>query len=474
MSARFCGACGSPLAPDLRFCTSCGEPVGGPVGAPPQQPTAPQQPVAPPAYAFAAQSAPPPPPEILGSDGWASSPPPGSPAEPPRRRLLLVGGLATVLVLAGGGTAAVFLLGGEGSHLVGGQELPGAVSSEPERVWSWSAPAEVYGGVATDDVLILGNSESGEVWAFDHDGEERWSTELPLGGGVHLASADGEVLIAGAYEGYGLTGLSADDGKELWTFDEGYTSYLHDDVVVWGSEEEIGALDLATGEELWRHDGSALAAIGDVVAVVDGDEVSRLALRSGESEWTSSFRTDEEDYPEIAVNDEMIAVGGTEGATAYAMDDGKELWSVPGGPDGAGVGVFSPTEVTVSERDFESEDAEARVSVHDREGERGVLDVDDSYAYFSSVEMGGETYAFEGSSGRVYDAEYDIVGRYPGYVSFVDGGLYAAEDGQVSYYEIGEASPVWEMSGPDPEYAGVLAADGLVVVYAGNEVTAYR
>jgi hypothetical protein len=470
MSAvRFCGACGGRLAPELKFCTSCGQPAAQ-VATPPVAPVAPVAPY--PSFGPPSPAAGPGVSETLSSAPWAPSPHLGP--TPPRRhgRLLLVGGLAGLLVAVGGGTAAVLLFGGGG-----GGDLVGAVTSDPEKAWTWEAPEDVYGGVAVGELLIFSNGETGEIWALDDAGEERWTTLLDGGGGVYLSTDDGEIALASGYEGYGISALDTGDGDELWSFDEGAATQVVGDTVLWSNDTEVGALDVATGESRWTESGGGqLVATEDGAFMIDDDEVHRLSLESGEIEWSETLPDGEEDeYPVLAANDEMVAVGGSWGATAYDLQDGAELWSVSGGPNGASVGVFSDTEVYVSETDYSEEETEPSVTVHDSDGERGSLDVgDDGYVWMTQIEMGGDSYAYDGASGRVYDAELDTIGRYEGTVTFVDGGLYAVEEDEISYFELGASSPGWELTAPTADWTGLLAADGLLVLYAGDEVTAYH
>lgn len=79
LKARFCGACGEPLAPEARFCRSCGAPAEPPAMTGPSKPL----------------------PSLPGTPVPPTAAPPASGAST-IRRLLLIGGLVLVVVLVAG------------------------------------------------------------------------------------------------------------------------------------------------------------------------------------------------------------------------------------------------------------------------------------------------------------------------------------------------------------------------------------
>lgn len=473
----FCGQCGVPLPGPVKFCPSCGQ-VQVAASPPPVQPVQPVQPAAwqpPPPPAYAPPAAPP----SYEQLDWSQ--PPSQPRSRSRRALLLVGGLVLLLVV-GGSVAAVLLLGGNDSRLLGGGALVGAVTEEPDEQWSWSPPGTVFGGVAVGDVLVVGSDGDEGVTALDEDGKELWTSDV--GGYPYAFAEQDDVVLVSPLEGEGTVVLSVETGEELWSFDDGYVSRATEDGLLrttYEADQSLDLLDAKTGDELWSvSSGESFTVTDDAAYALDGGELSRIALDSGEEEWSIStdFRADDESYVWLAATDDMVVLSDGDVA-AFDADGGDELWTENGG-DGTEVGVFSTSRVFLLQSDYTDDEMLTEVTVYDRDGRVGDLDLDPE-DYFSGLpfESGGKEYNLDFSAGRLFDEELEEIGQYDGTLALVDGGLYThEEDGELSYYELGSGSPEWSVDGPvsdDEEYgASLVPFDDRLVVVTSDEVVSYK
>lgn len=469
----FCGECGVPLPGPVKFCPSCGH-VQLPAARPGQAaPPASWQPPPPPAYA------PPATPPSYEQLDWSQP----QRQQPPRSRraLLVVGGLVLLLV-AGGSVAAVLLLGGNDSRLLGGGSLVGAVTEEPEEQWSWSTSGTMFGGVAVGDVLVVGSDGDEGVTALDEDGEELWTSEV--GGYPYAYAGQDDVVFVSPLEGEGAEVLSVETGEELWSFDNGYVSRATEKGLVrttYDDDQTLDLLDAKTGDELWSVPaGDSFTVTDDAAYVLDGSELTRLSLDSGEEEWSigTDFRADDESYVWLAATDDMVVLSDGD-VVAFDAESGDELWT-EGGSDGTEVGAFSATRVYLLQSEYTDDEMLTEVTVYDRDGRVGDLDLDPE-DYFSGqpFESDGDEYNLDYSEGRLYNEELEEIGRYDGTLALVDGGLYThEEDGELSFYELGSGSPTWSIDGPvsdSEEYgASLVPFDGRLVVVTADEVVSYK
>jgi hypothetical protein len=299
--------------------------------------------------------------------------------------------------------------------------------------------------------------------------------------------------VAGG-EADGVGAISVEDGHELWWADSGYPASTLDGglVVVEGSEESSTAdlvrTDAESGDEKWRMgDVSNFAVGGDTVYVVKDGELSSLDWGSGKADWSVDVSVDDEDYVQLAAAKDIVAVGGGSDVTAYDADGGDELWTYS--PDDSdadlSIGVFSEDRVYVSETSYDEdfEVSTSTVTVRDREGRVGEIDLDDDeYLYGSGVVSGGKAWFVDLSNGDTYDEDVQQVASYDGSLTLVDKGVYALDSDSITFHEYGEDRSEWELDLPgsdsdsdsDSVSRSVYAVDDAVLVVDGGEVTAYR
>lgn len=133
---------------------------------------------------------------------------------------------------------------------------------------------------------------SGQVRAFDSDGEERWSvdstalveagTDIRFAGGM-VAAGDVLVVLAWGRDAWGrATALDVATGRTVWSVNVG-AAVPHPPVAVGGAiaivgTDQLTALDARSGDVRWRRDleldtaGEALVtALGGNVAVLDAE-----------------------------------------------------------------------------------------------------------------------------------------------------------------------------------------------------------
>ncbi len=218
-----------------------------------------------------------------------------------------------------------------GPHRDGRAEMFGSLAAWPEN------PAEVWrigvglghASPVTDGERVYVFSRVGgdeTVAAYElADGARRWSRAYPvnfrprMGGGHHGAGPKSTPIVAGGrLVTFGITGVlsswDAATGEKQWQIDfaehheqepfprwgSSFSPLIQGDRVVvhFGSEEgALLALEAATGEELWRYEGSAPSYGSPVFGSLDGHEQlvtltadGLLALSfDGEELWSHEF-----------------------------------------------------------------------------------------------------------------------------------------------------------------------------------------
>jgi outer membrane protein assembly factor BamB len=179
--------------------------------------------------------------------------------------------------------------------------------------------------------------------------------------------ADGRLLVSGSPcpAGDGRSVLAALDvatGEELWRTDPMEEIWppplagLGDGVVVRGSPVGLAAVDVTNGEVVWEANG--LRAVGDgpdyVVAVVGvGEEAQQsrtfavLDRRTGAERWRAAI---DGEYLTAAVGDSaVVAVGVDERTVGYDARSGAMRWEAPFAIGGeAGGGAVAGVIVTVT------------------------------------------------------------------------------------------------------------------------------
>lgn len=151
------------------------------------------------------------------------------------------------------------------------------------------------------ETLYLG-SES-DVIAFDvENGEERW--RFTGGEPVPFAVQEDTVLVQQKNDlGYfaGVVGLNSDDGTRQWERSEdSLTSQSFqyavdsDGLFLWTTRDEVVALSLSDGSDLWTApfgsiEGTATAVAANAVVYTAGDRVEMLSKDTGETRLTKDI-----------------------------------------------------------------------------------------------------------------------------------------------------------------------------------------
>ncbi len=465
---RFCGSCGTALAtPPQPFCTSCGRPTtaAAPVPAPAPAP-APHQPN----------------PDVLGVGG----PPPAVGGR--RRWPVVVAGVAALAVVGGGVVAATTLLGGGDVRTSDGTPLPSAVTSEPEEQWTYDYAGDYLSAAAGVGDRVVLVDENGDVVGLDSDGDRDWTSDDHAASYLLAVPGHDDLVIVAGGEAGGVGAISVDDGHELWWADSGYPVATLDGglLIVDGSEEssttDLLRADPESGDEKWRMgDVSNFGVGGDTVYAVEDGELSRLDWGSGKADWSVEVPFDDlEDYVQLAVTDKLVAMADDD-VWAYDSESGDELWTYsPDDPDAdVSIGAFSEDRVYVSESSYdeEFEVSSSAVTVRDREGTVGEIDLDDDeYLYGSGLESGGKSWFVDLGNGDTYDEEVQRVASYDGTLTLADKGVYAVDSDSISFHEYGEDRAAWELDLPDDdsETRSVYAVDDALLVVDDGELTSYR
>lgn len=203
---------------------------------------------------------------------------------------------------------------------------------------------DVVSPIVTDDVVVVGTyntsyDERGEiegVYGIDpDDGSERWRTEFrELDGMWQLSEADGVVYVSFLGSNERLVALDVRTGDELWrrSLPLNGTPTIADGRVFLGLYEQTGehrslaAFDRQTGDELWRKrtgprwaDSGFAVADGLVYHVGEFNLVARR-VETGERVWTfggpEKQRTDLRTTPVVA-GDSVYLNGYEQRKTVY-------------------------------------------------------------------------------------------------------------------------------------------------------------
>jgi outer membrane protein assembly factor BamB len=209
-----------------------------------------------------------------------------------------------------------------------------------ESVWDTETDSPLSGGPGVGDGLVLLGTSDGEVIALgEDDGEIKWrarvSSEV-----LSSPGSRGGVSVARTIDGK-LFGLSADDGTRLWVYDRttpvltlrGTSSpALAEGAAIAGFDNgQVVAIALSNGQPLWEArvavprgrtelermvDIDADPVIEDkaVYAVTYQGQVAALELFSGEVIW----RRDMSSHAGLGVGPENV----------YVTDDASHVWAL--------------------------------------------------------------------------------------------------------------------------------------------------
>ncbi|MEL6878718.1 MAG: PQQ-binding-like beta-propeller repeat protein [Pseudomonadota bacterium] len=240
-----------------------------------------------------------------------------------------------------------------------------ALSESPSRVWTAQiagatdrvrlAAAPVIGG----DALYAVGSD-GTIHSFDADtGARRWDVSAAMesdmrpsafGGGVSYS--DGRLYATnGAGE---VKALNAEDGSEIWKVKpsgplRGSPTIAFGQVYVMTQDNQVIALDAASGELLWNDAGSATqagvfgvaapaAGQGTVIAGYSSGELSAYRYENGRTLWADALsRTNistqvgsltDIDADPIIDSGRVYALGQGGRMAAYELVTGQRIWEL--------------------------------------------------------------------------------------------------------------------------------------------------
>ena len=376
-----------------------------------------------------------------------------------------------MLVVVAAAAGAWWVLGRGGSDGYA-YPLDQPVTDEPDLAWSWEA-SDTVGSVATlgDDTFV---TDGGDVVALDEDGEERWTTSVDDIGYVRADPEHDDFVLVIASEESAITAISVDDGDELWNVD-GDLEVWADDFLLTSTDEELARVDPADGDEVWSVDieGDA-GASPDAAYVVKNGELRKLSVADGDEEWTVDVDVEDSDFGNIAVADGYVALSGETEVVAFDGESGDELWTEDAGPDGASIGLMSPTQVFVAPVGLR-----VRRRRHRRRLRRGRQGREHRFrvgvllrgAGASRVVTTTPSTTATGSSTTRSSTRSGAKHQSP--TALVDGGIYELEDGELSYFGFDEKKAVWTVSDDFAEEAYLGSGDGRIYVLDGDELLTY-
>ena len=164
-----------------------------------------------------------------------------------------------------------------------------------KTMWQVITGLAVSGGVGSGEGLAIIGGKKGDVLAFDESGQIKWESKVssevlsvsPVTGGmVVVRSGDGR-----------MTGLSANDGKQVWIFERSTpalvvrshasVSILHGVAFAGFAGGRLAAIRLSNGEVLWEtsvsqpRGNTELERISDIMGnpVVDNEQVCAVAFQ---------------------------------------------------------------------------------------------------------------------------------------------------------------------------------------------------
>ena len=241
-------------------------------------------------------------------------------------------------------------------------------AADGEEAWRYPTTARVLTPAAWAEGAVCFASEKA-VYAVDSGShQQRWVADVPVNVRTTPTMASQAVIVAGARaDGRPLRALSLEDGRELWRYahEDGFsrTPYPLEGAVyaVAGLARSgaLYALDVASGEPLWRHPyvpprrtsrgviTCPPVAAGDLVLIGCGDyfpEAPGYALhavdrRTGELRWR--VRTEKHLRVRVGVAGDCVVCADDSGQVlGLSLADGEQRWQADLGRAAATVPAF--------------------------------------------------------------------------------------------------------------------------------------
>lgn len=225
----------------------------------------------------------------------------------------------------------------------GDGSITALAADDGEHLWSYGSTHgySAFTDLTVADAVYVGygddavGSGSGELYAVDFDGTERWTVDT--GSVYERPRVRDDVVYVGSDDGV-VRAIGADDGEVRWRHEVESTEAggppdpaveAVDGAAVYVVADRLLALDPATGDQLWRfgdEDNSiSSAAVHQGVAYVrDGYDVR--AVEDGDELWTASL--DFESFPRVDVDDGRVFVRAGTALLRLDAEDGGKRWTV--------------------------------------------------------------------------------------------------------------------------------------------------
>lgn len=219
---------------------------------------------------------------------------------------------------------------------------------ERVRLFNEEGFGEIMSAVIGNGKVYVTDSNWDELVVIDPtQGEIEWRYEQLADGGSTPALADELVLVASEN---GLHALDAMTGERRWhndtaSFDAGVL-IAEDDVAyasTRGDRSEIVAVDITTGETVWRINGQHLAAVADG-QVYFGEELRAVDTADGSDLWHVD---DVNSRTTVSVRDGTVYAGTLRIVYAFDAEDGSQLWRFRGGPEAFQTPTIAPDAVAL-------------------------------------------------------------------------------------------------------------------------------
>ncbi len=219
-----------------------------------------------------------------------------------------------------------------------------------KKKWQYQSEGSITGPAAVIGDKVFFGCQYGFLYALDREtGEEKWrfETDDKIEGGVNVLqvkdSATGKLqtrLFFGSYDNH-LYAVDAATGKLIWKYETdnylvGTPSVVEGDeaaVIVGGCDGLLHVISAQSGKEIRNFDVGAYipnsAGVRDGIAYVAhfGGEIGAYDVAAGEEVWKVTAGNGVELYASPAVSKDRVYVGGRD-KLLRCLDrvSGKEMW----------------------------------------------------------------------------------------------------------------------------------------------------